>query len=111
MTTPINVRRHRWHTAAVLVATLTVTACAASANSLAAGGSGPGFWLGLWQGFIAPIAFLISLFNHNVGIYEVRNAGGWYDFGFLVGISAFFSGLGAGARGGPRSRTTEKTRT
>jgi hypothetical protein len=30
-----------------------------------------GFWLGLWQGFIAPFAFVVSLFKSSVGIYEV----------------------------------------
>jgi hypothetical protein len=25
-------------------------------------------------------------------IYEVLNNGGWYNFGFMVGVSAFFSG-------------------
>ena len=81
--------------------------CAAGANPVADGGIGPGFWLGLWQGFIAPIAFVVSLFNHAVGIYEVHNSGAWYDFGFLVGLSVFFSGP-AGAHG--RARATRKSR-
>ena len=57
--------------------------CAASANPYGGGSHPAGFWLGLWQGFIAPIAFLISLANHSIGIYAVHNAGAWYDFGFL----------------------------
>ena len=58
--------------------------------------------LGLWQGFIAPVTFVISLFNDDVGVYEVRNTGGWYDFGFLLGLSMIFGGGGGGAARGRR---------
>lgn len=81
-----------------------LSACAASPNAAASGSNEAGFWLGLWHGFIAPIAFVVSLFNDAVGIYEVDNTGGWYDFGFLVGVSIFFSGGGAGAGGRSRRR-------
>lgn len=85
-------------TGAMLV--MAVAGCAAGANSGAGGAGAAGFWLGMWQGFIAPIVFVVSLFNHGVGIYEVHNSGAWYDFGFLVGISAFFAGpAGASRRG------------
>ena len=47
-----------------------------------------GFWRGLWHGIIAPIAWIISLFNKDVAIYAVYNNGGWYDFGFMLGIGA-----------------------
>ena len=91
----------------VLVGTVAVVvllaACAAGPNEAANQANEAGFWLGLWHGLIAPIAFIVSLFNDTVGIYEVDNTGGWYDFGFLVGVSIFFSGGGAGA-GGSRSR-------
>ncbi len=80
-----------------LVVTVLLAGCAAVANPVGGGGDSAGFWLGLWQGFIAPIAFLVSLVNHEVGIYEVNNSGAWYDFGYVVGLSAFFSGP-AGAR-------------
>ncbi len=81
--------------------------CAATAQPDAVGSApgAAGFWLGLWQGFIAPIAFLVSLFNRSVGIYEVNNTGGWYDFGFLAGISVFFSGP-AGRRRARRIRAS-----
>ena len=68
---------HRREVAAVAVLGLLVVlvaACTAGPN--AAAGEGPndaGFWLGLWHGLIAPITFLVSLFNHSVGIYEVHN--------------------------------------
>ena len=47
-----------------------------------------GFWLGLWQGFIAPFVFVVSLFKSNRSIYEVHNNGAWYNFGAIVGIEA-----------------------
>ncbi len=46
-----------------------------------------GFWAGFWHGIIAPITFIVSLFNPDVRIYETNNVGRWYDFGFLIGIS------------------------
>ena len=53
-----------------------------------------GFWLGLWQGFIAPFVFVVSLFKNNLGIYEVHNNGAWYNFGYLFGLACFFGGSG-----------------
>lgn len=80
--------------------------CAATGNALARSGSDVGFWLGLWHGFITPVTFIVSLFNDSVGIYEVRNNGGWYDAGFMIGVSFVFgsvlggSGAARSARGG-----------
>jgi len=34
-----------------------------------------GFWLGLWQGFIAPFVFVASLFKGDLNVYEVHNNG------------------------------------
>jgi len=53
----------------------------------------PGFWLGVWHGFIFPVAWIASLFEPSVAIYAVPNNGGWYDFGYFVGI--VFLGVGA----------------
>ena len=53
-----------------------------------------GFWLGLWQGFIAPIVFVVSLFKSGLNIYEVHNNGAWYNFGYLFGLACFFGGSG-----------------
>jgi hypothetical protein len=69
-------------------------ACARQAASAVA--SGPdvaGFWSGVWHGFIFPIAWIISLFDANVAVYAVPNSGGWYDFGFFVGV--VFLGVGS----------------
>jgi len=57
-------------------------------------GAVAGFWLGLWQGFIAPFVFVASLFKSNLNIYEVHNNGPWYNFGFLFGLACFFGGGG-----------------
>ena len=51
-----------------------------------------GFWTGLWHGIISFIALVIHIFNQNVGVYEVNNAGGWYDFGFLLGVIFIWGG-------------------
>ena len=54
-----------------------------------------GFWAGFWHGSIMPLAFVISLFRPEVGIYETNNNGGWYNFGFVLGAS---SSLGSGIK-------------
>jgi hypothetical protein len=65
------------------------------------GGHVAGFWLGLWQGIIAPITFVISLFNRHVNVYEIHNNGGWYNFGFVLGAGVL---LGGGGTAGSRKR-------
>ena len=51
-----------------------------------------GFWRGLLHGFISLFTFIISLFKDEVAIYAVNNNGGWYNFGFILGISIFYGG-------------------
>lgn len=85
-----------------------VAGCAAPGNDVLAQGAAqpPGFWRGLWHGLISPITLVISWFSDTVGIYAVHNRGGWYDVGFMVGVSIVFGGSrGPGAyRGRRRSR-------
>jgi len=50
-----------------------------------------GFWSGLWHGIIAPFAFIGSIFSDSIAIYAVNNNGGWYDFGFIIGIGSLGS--------------------
>jgi hypothetical protein len=81
---------------------LSLAACAPGPNDQT-GTTGPkstiaGFWQGLWQGFIAPFVFVVSLFKSDLNIYEVHNNGAWYNFGYLFGLMCFFGG------GGNRSR-------
>ncbi len=51
-----------------------------------------GFWYGLWHGLILAVAFIVSLFDDTVAVYAVYNSGGWYDFGFLIGVMMVFGG-------------------
>jgi hypothetical protein len=99
--------RTRWATTGglVLAGLVLLSGCAPGPNELAgvpdAGGDVAGFWQGLWHGFIAVITFVISLFTDSVNVYEVHNNGGWYDFGFVLGLSL---SLGGGAGGGAASK-------
>ncbi len=87
---------------------MTLAACAAGPNPLSgtpdAKGEVAGFWLGLWNGIIAPIAFIISLFNKAVRIYEVHNNGTLYDLGFILGAMIIFGGGAGGASSSRRSK-------
>ena len=78
---------------ALIALTLALTACAASQAPASVAPTAPGFWLGVWHGFIFPIAFLVSLFVDHISLYAVPNNVGWYDFGYFVGI--VFLGVGA----------------
>lgn len=57
-----------------------------------------GFIGGLWHGIIAPVSFVISLFNDEVAMYAVNNTGGWYDFGFVLGAGILFGSGGRSSR-------------
>lgn len=86
------------------LALVLLAGCAPGPNEMrgTAGDSGvvAGFWRGLWNGIISPVTFIISLFTPKVQMYDVHNNGGWYNFGFILGISIVFGGSagGAGAR-------------
>ena len=83
----------RLELAGALTALASLTACATQSAAAVAPGA-PGFLLGLWHGFIFPVAWVISLFVSEVSVYAVPNNGGWYDFGYFLGIVVF----GVGAR-------------
>lgn len=78
-----------------------IAGCAPGPNELANSsdveGKVAGFWQGLWHGLIAPVTFVISLFSHNIQMYEVHNNGNWYNFGFLLGLVIILGGGGGGA--------------
>ena len=80
------------------LALLALSACAHQVGSAVAPGA-PGFLWGLWHGFIFPVAWVLSLFMPDVAVYAVPNNGGWYDFGFFIGIVF----LGVGAHRGQRT--------
>jgi len=72
---------------------LLMSCTAGSEQFTAAGGEGPaGFWYGLWHGAISIITLIIHVFNDSVMIYENNNIGGWYDFGFLLGVIFVWGG-------------------
>ena len=81
---------------------LLLTACADQVATAVAPGA-PGFLWGLWHGFIFPLAWIVSLFDSGAAVYAVPNNGGWYDFGYFLGIVVF----GVGAR---KSRTVYRDR-
>ena len=60
----------------------------------------PTFWMGIWHGLITPISFVLSLLSDDVAIYQ-SGGSGWYDLGFLIGVSISFGG---GGYGGSRVR-------
>ncbi len=37
-------------------------------------------------------------------MYEVNNNGGWYNFGYLLGVMTFWGSGGRGAAGATRSK-------
>ena len=86
---------------ALFVAMLALAACAAHQTSAAVQPQAPGFLLGVWHGFIFPIAWILSLFMHDVSVYAVPNNGGWYNFGYFIGIVF----LGVGSHGSRKAVT------
>jgi hypothetical protein len=50
-----------------------------------------GFWNGLWDGFTLPVAFIWSLFDNQVGLYQAHNDGHLYDLGFVIGAYFIFA--------------------
>lgn len=76
----------------VLPGVLVLTACAQQVATTTQPDA-PGFLLGLWHGFIFPVAAIASFFVADVAVYAVPNSGGWYDFGYFIGI--VFLGVGA----------------
>ena len=70
---------------------LLLSACAAGNEQFTAE-SPAGFWYGLWHGIISVITLIIHIFNENVLVYEANNTGGWYDFGFLLGVIGIWGG-------------------
>jgi len=96
-------------TVLVVVGVLALAACAPGGNTVVAAGGADqaGFWLGLWHGAIAPITFIVSLFNDHVNVYEVRNSGNWYNFGFMLGLSVSLGGSARSAGGAGRKRTAK----
>lgn len=76
----------------LLLTVIAVSGCADVVKFADAGLYAPvGFLYGLWHGLILPFSFLISLFNDDVAVYAIYNSGGWYNFGFLLGIGNIYN--------------------
>jgi hypothetical protein len=92
-------RRAMYFSALLLAIALLLSGCAGP-NPLAGtpGSHGvAGFLAGFWHGLILVIAFIISIFNHHVHIYEVHNNGLFYNLGFLLGAMISLGGSGRGS--------------
>ncbi len=73
------------------VLTLSLTSCMPGSRELT--DDPAGFITGVWNGWIAPLSLIFSFFKDDVTMYEVHNAGFWYDFGFYIAIISGFGGL------------------
>jgi hypothetical protein len=76
----------------IMAITLALATCATQPKPVAY--DPPGFFSGLLHGFLILFSFIASLFT-DVRIYNFPNSGVWYDFGYLIGASAFLGGSGA----------------
>ena len=76
----------------ILSPVLLFAACTAGDPQFSQAEEPAGFWYGLWHGMISFITLVIHIFNDNVSVYEVHNSGGWYDFGFLLGVIMVWGG-------------------
>lgn len=72
----------------ILLVTLLFTGCAdVSPHVTDCITSNPyGFWSGLWHGITVAFSWVGSLLSDDIAIYAYNNNGGWYDFGFVLGI-------------------------
>lgn len=78
---------------ALLLGTLALGGCAPGPHPVVGSVDGlPGFWAGLWHGFITLFTFVISLFSDKVAIYETANSGHLYDLGYVLGLMLFWGG-------------------
>lgn len=87
----------RLRLAALILLTAALAACARQ-TPVAVESGAPGFFHGLFHGWIILFSFIGSLFSDDIAVYAVPNNGGWYDFGFALGVGAFSGGAAAGAK-------------
>ena len=82
----------------VCVFAVALAGCIAKQSGAAVNPAGPGFLEGVLHGFIFPVAWVVSLFTDQIAVYAVPNNGGWYNFGYFIGVVF----LGVGARSSKR---------
>ena len=74
----------------VILTTLLTSGCADTISFSEASAIDPvGFWYGLWHGIALPFSWIGSLIWDDIAIYAIYNNGGWYDFGFFLGLGGF----------------------
>jgi hypothetical protein len=88
-------RKHAVGFLSICALALLLASCAT--QPIAPAAEAPGFLLGLLHGFLIMFSFIASFFT-DARIYAFPNSGAWYDFGYLLGASAFLGGGGASAR-------------
>jgi hypothetical protein len=69
--------------------TVMVTLGACATQPYAPSPDAPGFLSGLLHGFLSWFALIAHIFSPEIRIYAYPNDGGWYDFGFLIGVTAW----------------------
>ena len=60
--------------------------------------SEPGFFSGIWHGFIIIFSLIGKLFGFNIGLYAEHNTGFFYWLGFILGIGGFGGGSSSARR-------------
>ena len=87
--------KHNKHSSVLLLILILVpvliSGCAAGSAQFSVDAPA-GFWQGLWHGIISFITLFIHIFDDSIKVYEVNNTGGWYDFGFLLGVVCIWGG-------------------
>ncbi|MBA6339726.1 hypothetical protein H4J59_01685 [Colwellia sp. MB02u-10] len=71
-----------------LIVLFLITSCASQPISIDS--NSPGFFIGLFHGFSIVFSLIGSLFT-DIRIYASPNSGGWYDYGYFIGVAAFFN--------------------
>lgn len=84
--------------AAALLLLLLAGCATQTGDAVSEAAGAPGFLHGLFHGFIFPFAWIGSLFSPAVAVYAVPNNGGWYDFGFFLGVTVLGGGSWFSAR-------------
>lgn len=73
----------------VVVLTLVATLAGCGTNLPSGHPDGFGFFQGLWDGFTLLFAWIASWFSADVALHS-PDSNGWYDTGFIFGISLWF---------------------
>lgn len=81
-----------WLKLVLLVSVLLLLVSCAAGDARFSPESPADFWNGLWHGIISLVSLIIHIFDDSVRVYEIDNVGGWYDFGFLLGVICVWGG-------------------